>query len=166
MILTVGIKGIKSSSHKTLNTIKHDCAKLVLDTDRAAAPAVLTDEIRSGKYSKVVIFCEKYGLSDKITAEIAAMSDEGLITTDFCCSDAVLFFRSMGFGSYLSSNAGKSWGNLLYSAALKCVRDECPDVSVILLHIPRIDKISNKKRFMEAIEGFLDYIEDKQDLTV
>lgn len=166
MILTVGVRRLKSSSHKTLNTIKHSCAKLVLDADRQTAPALLADEIRSGKYSQVVIFCEKYGLNDKITVEIAAMGDDGIITTDYCCSDAVLFFRSVGYGSYLSSNAGKSWGNLLYSAALKCVRDECPDVSVVLLHIPRIDKISSKKRFMEVIEGFLDHIETKQDLTV
>lgn len=158
-ILVAGVKGVKSASHKTLNTITNDVEKLIAVPDRLTIADEITAAVRESRADFYLLLCDKYGLTDKITVEIAANLDDGtMLTTDFDCTYAVEFFKSRGFGAYLSSNAGITYGNLMYTAALTELERQGKSASALLLHIPRIDRISSKRRFIGIMESFIEHI--------
>lgn len=162
-ILIAGVKGVKSASHKTLNTITNDVEKLVAVPDRLIIAEEMASAVREDRADVYLILCDKYGLTDKVSVEIAANLDDGtMLTTDFDCSYVVDFFKSRGFGAYLSSNAGVSYGNLMYSAALTELERQGKPAAALLLHIPRIDRISSKRRFISIMESFINHISRMQ----
>ena len=162
-ILVAGVKGVKSASHKTLNTITNDVEKLVAVPDRLTIAEEMESAVREGRADVYLILCDKYGLTDKVSVEIAANLDDGtMLTTDFDCSYVVDFFKSRGFGAYLSSNAGISYVNLMYSAALTELERQGKPAAALLLHIPRIDRISSKRRFISIMESFINHISKMQ----
>ena len=161
-ILVAGVKGIKSASHKTLNTITNDVEKLVAEADRLTIAHEITAAVRENRADVYLLLCDKYGLTDKVGVEIAANLDDGtMLTTDFDCSYVVDFFKSRGFDAYLSSNAGVTYGNLMYSAALTELERQGKPAAALLLHIPRIDRISSKRKFIGIVEAFIEHIERK-----
>lgn len=163
-VLIAGVKGVKSSSHKTLNTITNDIEKLVVTPDRLTVSDEITAAVREDRADFYLLLCDKYGLTDKVTVEIAANLDGRLLPTDFDCSYAVEFFKSRGFGAYLSSNAGVTYGNLMYSAALSELERQGKPAAALLMHIPRIDRISSKRRFIGIMESFIDHISGKDKM--
>lgn len=162
-VLVAGVKGAKSASHKTLNTITNDVEKLVAVPDRLTIADEMAAVVKEERADVYLILCDKYGLTDKVSVEIAANLDDGtMLTTDFDCSYVVEFFKSRGFGAYLSSNAGVTYGNLMYSAALTELERQGKPAAALLLHIPRIDRISGKRKFIGIVEAFIEHIERRE----
>lgn len=155
-IVFAGFDGTDNPARLLVERVSAPCRKVIMPNDNALTAALMRGEI-ARKPSAVIMTGQKPSIRSRIAVERFARADSGILGTSVDCGKVVRFFRENGYEAYLSSGAGNSYCNAVYTEVLKIYPRG------LFLHIPTMENISDFGELVKAFNNFLsEYIFEQE----
>lgn len=156
-VLLTAFKG--TSSEKIIRRFDNNYCKIVLENDKNKSVKQLVNAFESSKINYIFAFGQKPVIKDKIYIETAGKISDTIYNTDFDTGRLADILKSCGFSVRISSNAGTSFCNHIYTCGMKYISENNYDTKMVFIHVPFEKNISDfndySDRLINAISDFL-----------
>jgi len=148
-----------TSSETLVSRFDKGYRKIILENNKNESAVQLVNALENNNINYIISFGQKPVIKDKIYIEIAGRNGDTLYNTAFDTGRLSEALREYGFSVHISSNAGTSFCNHIYTCGLKYISENNYSAKMVFVHVPFEKNISDfddySDRLIKAVNDFL-----------